>query len=208
MVSSQASERRSYDRRPTISAVTSSGVSYRARVGGLAAVGIVAAHWLTYLVAAPTHAERHAVLHATGHDAFPYVAALCFGAFAAWSAQFLTAGLRGQATPCFRTTATRLALLQGVGWLTLEAGERVILGHGDGHWHIVAIGLAVQVVVALVGAALSRAAARVLVALRARRRFPSRRAATRPVRVDIPPARRLSTGATGLRGPPRTSTIG
>ncbi|HEX9969485.1 MAG TPA: hypothetical protein VGB03_05040, partial [Acidimicrobiales bacterium] len=178
-----------------------------ARVGGLAAVGIVAAHWLTYVVVAPSHGERHALLDATGHDALPYVVAAAVGAFAAWAARFVVAGLRGRTAPSFGATAVRLAVLQGAGWLVLEAGERALLGHGDGHWHVVAVGLAVQLLLALAGAALCRVAADVLVSLRARRHTPRATTEARPPRrVDLPPAMRLTVGATGLRGPPRAST--
>lgn len=183
-------------------------MSYRARVGGPAAVGIVAAHWLTYVAAAPGPDARHAMLHSTGHKAWPYVVALALGAFAAWAARFVRTGLRGGATPSFRATAARLAVLQGAGWLALEASERVLFGHGDGHWHVVALGLAVQLVLAVVGAALCRVAARVLVALCGRRPAARLRAAdARPLRrIDVPAASRPSAGGIGLRGPPRAST--
>lgn len=181
-------------------------VSYRARVGGLAAAGLVAAHWLTYAAAAPGDADRHDLLHATGHAAWPYVVALAVGGFAAWVAGFVRAGLRGRPTPGLRATALRLAVVQSAAWLALEAGERVLFGHGDGHWHIVALGLGVQVVVAVAGAALCRVTGRVLALLGTRPRLPRRRTNFSPLRrAQVPPALGVSTGGRGLRGPPRAS---
>lgn len=188
-------------------AVTRPGVSYRARVGGLAAGGVVVAHWLTYAVATPDQGERHDLLQATGHTAWPYVVALALGAFAAWTAGFVRAGLHGRPTPRLRATALRLAGLQAAGWLALEASERVLFGHGDGHWHLVALGLAVQLVVAVAGATLCRATARVLARIGTRPRSTRRRAFLPPLRTaPVPLASGVATGGRGLRGPPRPST--
>lgn len=175
-------------------------------MGGIAAVGVLVTHWLTYRLALPDAEHRVDVLHHTGHVHLPVVSAIGLALFTVASLRIFILGAGGGRLPGFRSTAVRLAALQAAAWTALEVGERAIAGRLatlDDHALLV-VGLGVQVAVALLGALLLRLASKVLAALAARS-APVRR---RPPSVSLPAQSRRRhrvlplTGAHALRGPP------
>jgi hypothetical protein len=137
-------------------------VSERMWLGGLAAAGVVVAHSLTYVFAAPDPHARQRLLDATGHRYFTWVTALALGALVAGLAGGTIKRIRGNrhersAVGTFAWAAAALVLLQVFGFIGLEAAERYVAGGAP--WQlfadpVVAIGCAIQVLVALVGALL------------------------------------------------------
>src|SRR5688500_5330387 len=98
-------------------------------MGGVAAVGVLVTHWLTYRLALPDAHHRAEVLHDSGHAHWPVVSAVGLALFTAASLRVCTLGLRGGTVAGFRSTAVRLVALQAVAWTTLEVGERAAAGH-------------------------------------------------------------------------------
>jgi hypothetical protein len=184
-------------------------------LGGLAAGGVAIAHLLAFVLAAPDPLRRQGLLEATGHGAWPLVVSLAMGALVAALAGFAVTRTREPHTPLmmlFRGTLARLLVLQAVGYVLLEALERLardgsldllgILGEP-----VVLIGLAAAAVTAAVGAALIALFAglldRLITLLRALPRAP--RALTPAGLADIAPPRiRTVMGSVSLRGPPLT----
>jgi hypothetical protein len=181
-------------------------------LGGLAAAGVVVAHVLAYWLAAPNPVRREHLLEATGHGAWPILVALTLGALVASMAGFAAGRVREarRAPPAalIRGTVTRLVTLQVVGFVLLEALERLAIGHDLTELlsePVMAIGLATQVVVALAGAILlalfARLVDRLALLLRPILRAP---------RVLLPgdalgfsvPRSRFVAGAAIPRGPP------
>lgn len=128
--------------------------------------GLVLGHVLAYLIAVPDPHHRAFVLQQTGHE---YLPAMAEGA--------LVLGLAGIAAVVIRACAPeprggpeplwplggRLALVQVLAFGGLEVVERIVAGAPLRHLasdHIMLIGLAVQIVVALSGAAFLRWIAR------------------------------------------------
>lgn len=177
-------------------------------LAALAVAGVALTHALSYALAASAPASREALLHDTGHGMWPRFA----GAFALAA---LVSGLAGSLTRAegevgaraVRPLAVRLGVLQGAAWLVVESLERAV----DGHAHVsartltpVAIGLLVQLAVAVVGAllvALLAAAAQVWRAARHRGRW---RAATKRWRHSAVAVLRPRVAAVAWspRGPP------
>lgn len=185
-------------------------------LGGLASAGVAFSHFLAFLVAKPDHADRSTLLAETGHSYWPYFIALALGALVAGLVGFAAERVWGRPPgdrPGLRRmygfTATRLVLLQVLGFLYLEAGERLAV-HGSFaslfDEPVVLIGLVVQVVVALAAAALLILFARAVDGLRALLRPLARP----PKEVVLPrgalsfprPALRLAVGGRTVRGPP------
>jgi hypothetical protein len=184
-------------------------------VAGVAAAGVVVGHWVAYVVAVPQEGPRAVVLDAAGHGY--WLGAVKLGALLGLSAvgaavirQFVSVARSNRPTvhPYTRLVA-HLAILQAVGFTGMEIVER-LAGHAPlagmfGH-HIYIVGLAVQFLMASLGALLlvwlGRAAARMAVSFLGRRP----RLATPVVRfIDRSPGRRPAyalSGATGVRGPP------
>lgn len=174
-------------------------------VGGIAGLGVVASHWLTYRL---LHLEGH--LHETGHGHLGTTSALAVALFVAGTARFCVTGLRGRSPLGFGAVALRLTLVQAVVWLGMETTERAAAGAlatlDDNA--VVLVGLLVQVAVALVGAALVRLGARVLEAVVARRRSAvHRRRLPQPVLRDRVPHAVHAWGGQGVRGPPTAPAV-
>jgi hypothetical protein len=182
-------------------------------LGGLAAGGAALAHVLAFMVAAPDPLRRQELLEATGHGAWPLVVSLAMGALVAALSGFAVTRIREPHTPLrmlFRGTLARLLVLQVVGFVLLEAFERLardeplellgLLGEP-----VVLIGLVAAAVTAAVGAALIVLFAglldRLITFLRSLPRAPR---ALAPVGLaDIAPPRiRTVMGSVSLRGPP------
>ena len=171
--------------------------------GGIA--GILGAHALGYFAVLPDGAHRHELLLRTGHGYWPHALALGLAALLIASLVALGAGFSGAVRPR-RTDAAALALIQVGGYVSLEAVERI--GAGPGATRLIvpllAVGIALQVVVAMFGAwvlrLLARAGARIASLLRTRTRDRRRSRALRPRPVAIPGSR--VAGAVGGRAPP------
>lgn len=182
-------------------------------LGGLAAGGVAIAHLLAFVLAAPDPLRRQELLDVTGHGAWPLVISLALGALVAALAGFAVTRIREPHTPLrmlYRGTLARLLVLQVVGFLLLEALERLarhdpvelfgLLGEP-----VVLIGLVAAAVTAAVGAALIVILAglldRLITVLRALPRAP--RVLAPAGLADIAPPRiRTVMGSVSLRGPP------
>ena len=133
---------------------------------GLAMAGLVLGHVLAYLIAVPDPHHRSFVLQRTGHEYLPAMAeAALVVALAGMAAVVIRAfapGPRG-GSERFSRLAGRLGLVQVLAFGVLEVVERIVAGAPLRHLasdHILVIGMAVQVVIALAGAAFLRWLAR------------------------------------------------
>lgn len=187
------------------------------RVLPAAAGGLVAGHFLTYVFIAPAGPHRAAFLQQTGHGYFPRAAA---AAAALGAIAMGMAAARGMArrhagsdfSLGWRAMATRFALLQAIGFVLLEIGERLVVRAPlGGLAGVLPVGLAVEVVVAAVVAWMlcvtELASATVTLALVPRRAL--RDADTpRPaphVDLDALPVPSYLISSVTLRGPPALS---
>ena len=185
--------------------------SARAGLGGLAFAGAVVGHLLAYILVEPGRHERVELLRATGHGLWPVVVALALAGLVGGLAGCLrdgAAGMRSGASNniLYASTAGRLAVLQVCSFVLLETAERT-LAHG--HLHLVmgepavVVGVVVQVVAALIGAALLVLCARVVERLRrSGGRAATRSASVPPILCLHPRRRRLLVGCVDPRGPP------
>jgi hypothetical protein len=134
-------------------------------MAGVAFAGVVAGHTLTYFAAIPGGSDRAAFLAATGHSYWrnALVVALLLEVLGAGvvAIRGFRAGLRGS-LPIQHGTgqlAARLALIQVGAFSALEVGERLVSGVGvSGMFahHLFALGIVIQVLVAVAGALLLR----------------------------------------------------
>lgn len=141
-----------------------------------AAAGLVGAHLLGYLVVAPEDSARSFLLTSTGHGYLSRAITLAV-------ASAILAGLTSAVLGVLRASrpgwsgagwpglAVRLSILQVAGFLALEVAERVLAGAplADLGGPVLAVGVPLQVVVAMLGAAvlalIERAAAAVATSL-------------------------------------------
>jgi hypothetical protein len=128
--------------------------------------GLVLGHVLAYLIAVPDPHHRAFVLQRTGHEYLPATAeaalVLALAGMAAVVIRAFAPGPRG-GPERFSRLAGRLGLVQVLAFGGLEVVERIVAGAPLRHLasdHILVIGTAVQVVVALAGAAFLRWLAR------------------------------------------------
>ena len=184
-------------------------------LAGMAAAGVVAGHWLAYVLAVPASAERAHVLAGSGHGywslAVKAVVVLAVLSLGTVLAQRLNGRLRGDEPVPDRPSrvALRLALLQVAAFTAMEATERLVAGApvaGMFAHHLFVLGLALQVLAAAAGALVllwfGRLAERIAEVL-ALVRFPRPQPALAvSLRLATTPARALR-GAAGVRGPPR-----
>jgi len=184
--------------------------SSRLAIGLLAFVGVLSAHWLAYLVSAPARVEREHLLASTGHGDWSLAGALAIGALAAAFASTTWGRLRrDDPRPGTITITRRLTQVQIPGFLALEAAERAAAAESviDALTEpVVALGVLLQVVVALAGALVTRLVTDV-VDLLVSGRTPGPKRAPRCVgypSAGLGPLRltRLDSGAGTLRGPP------
>jgi hypothetical protein len=177
---------------------------------GLAAAGVVLGHWLAYRLVVPEPHVRAEVLARTGHGYWDLAVrgAVVLGVAAA--ALTVLAGIAGRDDGAFhgRRLALRLAAAQLLAFSSMEVAERVVAGApvaGLLHHGLFLAGLALQVVLAVIGAAvlflLGRATVRLMAALRPPRPLPLRPARWLPVAGSLPPRPALA-GAASPRGPP------
>lgn len=182
-------------------------------LGGLAGFGIVAAHCLAYVLMAPDGDARALLMDATGHRFWGLLFAVALGTGVAGLSGVLVRLPQPSTTQerkvnLFVFAAPRLMALQVGGFVLLEATERIFMGAGA---HailepVVAVGLALQVVVALVSALILCLLTKTLHALLSGTSLPSLKAArilprfapTRWMQPSLAPG----TGAGTWRGPP------
>ena len=189
--------------------MTRTGLLSSVLAAGWAAAGLLGGHLLTYRILFPDAHRHDAVLAESGHAWTALLApALLIGLVVAIAAGLLGRGRAGERRV---VRFGLLALLQVALFLTLEIGERVAAGmtlrtvpHELAAHHlgaILAVGVAIQLLAAWLGSALSRAVARV--AERLGRPAPYGRLRPLPLSLPaspIPPSPALVAG--GIRGPP------
>ena len=185
-----------------------------APTAGVAAAGVMVGHWLAYSVAFPQPQVRQAILIASGHGywqtAVRLVVVLAVAALGVVVFRLIgdRDAIEADRTLAFATLVRRLILLQVAGFSAMEISERVVAGapvtpmfsHA-----LFAIGLLVQVVVAIVGALVLLSFARTVVAtLRILRRPIARRLPTTHIALLAAPAvpSRALLGPASPRGPP------
>jgi hypothetical protein len=133
---------------------------------GFAVAGVLLGHALSYAIALPDPHHRDLVLRQTGHAYLQPLGQAALIAFLAGVATVLVRACsrrRGDTPERFGVLAGTLAAIQLVAFLGQEVAERVVSGsplEGLAHDHVLAIGLAMQLLLALVGAALLRWLAR------------------------------------------------
>ncbi len=128
-------------------------------IAGIASGAIWATHVVAYLAAAPDPHHRHSLLQSTGHAYWADLAPLVVGLFIAGliGAVIEHATSSSGRMPSYLAVAARLTVLQVSGFLAIEIVERTaadgvsvtVLLHP-----VIGIGLALQVVAALLGALL------------------------------------------------------
>jgi len=178
---------------------------------GIASGGVLLSHWLTYLTQVPNAADRASVLGGTAHGYLSVAGELATVLVAVTvGAMFVGRIVAAGAGPTpGRSLAVRLAVLQSGTFLGMEVLERLLAGAplDELRGTILPFGVAINIVVALLGAFLVRSVLRV--ADRVAAGVPGRtiRTPLRAVaRVTSPAAgrmrRRPSLGPRAVRGPP------
>ena len=191
-------------------------ISERGWFAGIAAVGIIVSHALSYLLIAPDPHARVHLLQQTGHHYFTWVAAIAIGMLVAGLAGGTVHRLRPRPSPelstarVFALSAVVLVALQIIGFVALESAERA--GPGGGFAHVltepaVGVGILMQVVVALIGAFLLVSLARGVDRISSR--LLGMTLTGRVARVVtwwatsvLPPALQVAASGRTLRGPP------
>ncbi|MGH2827460.1 MAG: hypothetical protein ACRDKF_10865, partial [Actinomycetota bacterium] len=182
-------------------------------IGGLSCAGIVVAHHFAYLFVSRGGVHQHELLAHTGHGHWPYSVGIAMGLLVAGFVGFgrnLAAGPGPSRARRLSVSglALKLVVFQSLGFLALEASERTLSGLGPGHLFeepAVVAGLALQAVVALAGAMLLVAFARIvtIVATRRHPEFTTPTAYFFPLVASMVPVRHeVATGSGTLRGPP------
>ena len=142
-------------------------------IGGLAWSGVVLGHLVAYLVAYPAEAERVTRLADTGHGSFPLLFVSALAAIPAILSLLAVRVMRGDRSPSLPSTAVWLAVIQVPAFLTMELFERGMSFEHTLLEPALLIGLVVQVLVAVISAALVKTFVRTVVALTSRlRRLP------------------------------------
>ena len=183
-------------------------------LAGMAVVGVVVGHWVAYLLAVPDPHLRSEILAQSGHAywllAIKAATVLGFASVGTILIRHLAGRIRGELLSTDRPAAFafRLASVQVTAFLGMEIAERLAVGDPVagmfGH-HIFMLGVALQFVVACIGALVllwfGRVAERVCEALfspaaqraGSARRLPTGRFAPQP---------QVLCGGVGLSGPP------
>ena len=184
-------------------------------LGGLAAFGLVAAHCLAYVLAAPDHAGMSLLMDAAGHRYWGLAVGVGMGVALGGAVWFYVRGLHSARADLgrfnlFVFAAPRLGILQLLGFALLEASERTLWGAGLAHpmeERVVVVGLLLQVVVAIVSASVLSLLAKLakLVAGYFKRtiRAPKILIEFGPGAIFSPRVLLLAGGG-GARGPPRS----
>lgn len=174
----------------------------------VAGAGLLLGHSLAYALATPA-ATRDRVLDATGHGYLPYAMQVAMLAGALGLAGiFLSRLTRRGGGGSFTRDACVFLAVQSSAYVAIEVGERLLSGaplDDLAHGPLLAIGLGVQVVVAIAGAGLVRISERVAEAVEAidgsDAPFVPPAVAVVPSATFAPPRRR-STGSAVCRAPP------
>jgi hypothetical protein len=181
-------------------------------LGSIAAFGVFVSHLVAFWLAEPDAHHRLELLEETGHSYWSFATPVATGLLLAGLFSFTKNRLREKSLTRVGVvpTSLRLAALQSGGFIALEMLERITSGGapldllGD---RTVLFGIAVQAVIAFIGALLLVGLANVVARIRrlvdrlpsrdpgARRRAQLRRA---------PVAAAVAAGGRGLRGPPAT----
>lgn len=175
---------------------------------GLASVGLIGAHAVAYAIAVGDAVHRTTLLEATGHAYLPgaTAAAAVLGVLAAVGA--VRVGRRN-GPAAVAPLAVRLAAVQCVAFVGLEAAERVVAGAplADLAGPLLLIGLAVQAIAAVAAAAVAVLLERVGRGLRGAepRLTVPRPASVRPAASPRPAAVTLRIAT--VRGPPRIAGV-
>ena len=178
---------------------------------GTAAAGLVLGHALAYLIAIPDPHQRAFALQRTGHAYLPALDQAVLMLLVAGMAAVVVRAFAhsGDRTERFGRLATVLVVTQTCAFAAQEVLERLVshapLG-GLAHDHILVTGIAVQVVVAIVAAAilwlLARTATRLAAVVSARASLPRVRVVfALPVTARRPHAPLFAT-AGSVRAPP------
>jgi hypothetical protein len=193
------------------------GAYLRLWLGTLAAAGVVVSHGIAYWIHAPAPRARAELLQATGHRYWTLVVAAALALLVFGLSAFVVRLLSGggdlpRQGPMLAAIVPRLAAIQCFGFVALEFGERVLASgpEAPSMWSIVdepivAVGLAIQCLVALAGAFLlhwlSRGVVRLVRLLR--RRCPgNRRVPSMCPERGAPLRPRVAISVAGPRGPP------
>jgi hypothetical protein len=181
----------------------------RPAVLGVAVGGVLAGHWLTYLIVSPSSAARAALLHDTGHAYLGLANDLglmvVLAALAVIFLRHLTAGRPDTGA----SIARRIVGFQIGAYVAMEMVERIMTGSpvtALAHHLLLPVGIAVQVGVGLLACVLVgwllRLADRVASAMVMGAATPPRpaKAFPLPALAFFPAGRERS--ATGVRGPP------
>jgi hypothetical protein len=174
-----------------------------------AAAGLVGGHLLNYVWLVPQTRARHAILAITGHSYLPD--GLVIGLAAALLAGTGTAVLGAispDRRPSLRDAALCLSGLQMAGFLLLEVVERLLGGAplSDLAGPVLALGIPLQVALALLGASVLVLIARTARMAMARLSRGPRPIVVRRIRQPFPPARSPARadvrGGLAIRAPP------
>jgi hypothetical protein len=176
---------------------------------GVAGAGLVLGHWVAYALGTPHAHARDELLDATGHGYLPYATqvALLAGAMGL-VALFLARFSRREGRGSFGADAAVLAAVQSITFVTMEVGERLASGaslNDLAQGNLVAIGISVQVAMAVVGALVLRATDRFAEKADARSRvapLPVPRPLATMAAVPFVSPRRPSMRAAASRAPP------
>jgi hypothetical protein len=186
-------------------------------LGTLAAAGVVVSHGIAYWIHAPAPRARAELLQATGHRYWTVVVAAALALLVFGLSSFVVRLLSGGRELPSRGTmlaaiVPRLAAIQCFGFVALELGERVLASGPDARpipslvdEPVVAVGLAVQCLVAVAGVVLLHWLGRGVVRLARllRRRCPrDRRVPFIRPELGAAPRPHGAISVAGPRGPP------
>ncbi len=181
---------------------------------GLALAGLVAGHLLSYALAISDEHQRAFVLRSTGHDYLPAAGEIALVLAVAAIVGVIAGSIGRRTTAPARPLVARLIALQVGAFLAVEVLERLVAEAplaGLGHDHLLVVGVAVQIGVALLGIGLLRALTRAGSSLAAA--FAVAPVLRRPrLAFDLPsistrPPVLVLAGAAGVRGPPAPSNL-
>ncbi|MDQ3662795.1 MAG: hypothetical protein M3454_17430 [Actinomycetota bacterium] len=183
-------------------------------VGALACAGVASSHWIAYRLVAPDAPRREELLEATGHRYFALVVGAALIALVVGLGEFVAESISSRGRPVrarklFSFALGRLTALQATGFVVLEALER--LSVGEHHFasallteRTTLLGIALQVLLALIAALLLVALRRVIVQARAVRRPLSHFTASSWNSRVAPPRLLAVAGDAAPRAPPTT----
>ncbi|HET6771595.1 MAG TPA: hypothetical protein VFH75_08145 [Actinomycetota bacterium] len=134
-------------------------------IGGLAWSGVVLGHLLAYVLAHPAEAERSARLASSGHDSFPLLLISALAGIPAVLSLLAVRVIRGDRSPALLSIAICLAAIQVPTFLAMEFFERGMSLEQMLLEPAVVMGLAIQVLVALISSLLVRTFVRAVGAL-------------------------------------------